>query len=263
VTPHTTLTPPPAEVADRAGLRQAIAGEWTKIRTLRSTLHTLAAVAAITVGTAVLVAATNSLQPQESVLAGTLGNAAVGQIAAGIFGVLVVTTEYASGSIHATLAAIPRRLVVLSAKTAVAAFLVFVVALAAAIGAHRAAAAILDEPGRSADAPIAALLGIALSYTAVAVLGVALGTALRHTAAATGCVIALLILPVLIGPMLGRWQPWIAGTTPAGALQKLAGNADAASALGALGAWPTLWIVCGYATAALAGSAWLLHRRDA
>jgi hypothetical protein len=29
------------------------------------------------------------------------------------------------------------------------------------------------------------------------------------------------------------------------------------------GAWPTFWIVCAYATAALAGSAWVLHRRDA
>jgi hypothetical protein len=257
------VTEPTTAPAGRAGLLHAVAAEWTKVVSLRSTVSTVAAVAVVTIGTAVLVAATNSLQPHESVLAGALGNAAVGQIAAGIFGVLVVTSEYTSGTIHATLAAIPRRLVVLSAKTSVVALLVFAVALAATVCAHRAAAGILDGQNRPADAPITTLLGIALSYTAVAVLGVALGTALRQTAAATGGVIALLILPVLIGPILGRWQPWIAGTTPVGALQKMAGTADATSTLGTLGAWPTLGIVWGYAVTALAGGAWLLHRRDA
>jgi ABC-2 type transport system permease protein len=244
------------------GLRHAIAAEWTKVRSIRSTLYTLAAVAVITVGTAVLVAATGSLQPGESVLAGALGNAAVGQIAAGIFGALVVTTEYASGTIQPTFAAVPRRGTVLVAKTVVAGVLVFLTALTAAAGAHTIAAEILTGQNRASQAPTATLLGVALSYTAVAALGVALGTALRHTAAAVASVIALLLLPTLFGPMLGDWQPWVAGTSPVGALQKLAGSADA-SVLGTLGAWPTLWLVCGYTITALAGSVWLLHRRDA
>jgi ABC-2 type transport system permease protein len=246
----------------RTGLRQAIAGEWTKVRSLRSTMYTLAAVAAITVGTAILVAATNSLQPGESILAGALGNGAVGQIAAGIFGVLVITTEYASGTIQPTFTAMPRRLTVLTAKTTIVAALTFVTALAAAVAAHRVAAEILEGQDRAPHATLPTLLGVAVSYTAVAVLGVALGTALRHTAAAIGSVIALMLLPTLLGPMLRAWRPWIVGTSPVGALQKLAGSTDAA-ALGTLGAWPTLWLVCGYTITALAGSAWLLHRRDA
>jgi ABC-2 type transport system permease protein len=245
----------------RAGLRQAIAMEWTKLCTLRSTMWTLATIATVTVGIAVLVAATTSLQPDDTILGGSLGNAAVGQIAAAILGVLAVCGEYSSGTIRATLTACPRRLVVLTAKTLVVAAVVFVVAFASAVAAFQVGTVML--PGHLPGTPMPALLGIALSYAAVAVLGVAVGTALRHTAGALSAVTAILLLPTLIGPLLGGWQRWIAGASPVAALQKLAQTSDAApEALGRLGAWPSLWLVCGYSLAALAVSGWLLHRRD-
>jgi ABC-2 type transport system permease protein len=246
-----------------AGLRQAIAMEWTKMLTLRSTMWSLVTMAAITVGIAVLVAATNSLQPDDTILGGSLGNAAVGQIAAGIFGVLLVCGEYSNGTIRATLCACPRRLVVLTAKTLVVATAVFVVAFASAVAAYQVGTVMLSGHGYPPGTPIPALLGIALSYAAVAVLGVALGTALRHTAGAITAVTAILLLPTLIGPLLGGWQRWIAGASPIAALQKLAQTSDAApETLGSLGAWPSVWVVCGYSLAALAASGWLLHRRD-
>ncbi|MBB5113415.1 ABC transporter permease subunit [Micromonospora echinospora] len=231
---------------------------------MRSTMGTLAAVAVATVGIAVLVAATASLQPDDTILGGSLGNLVPGQIAAGALGVLVVCGEYGSGTIRATFAACPRRLTVLAAKALVVAALVFVVAFTAALCAYQAATVMLSGQGYLPGKPMPALVGLALSYAAVAVLGVALGTVLRHSAAAVAAVIGFLLLPTLIGPLLGDWQRWVAGASPVAALQKLVQTSDAGShTLGSLGAWPTLWLVCGYSVAALAASAWLLRARDA
>ncbi|MFE2614200.1 ABC transporter permease subunit [Micromonospora chalcea] len=219
---ETTTTGRPRSDDDthRVGLRQALAAEWTKIRTVRSTMGTLAAVAVATVGIAVLVAATASLQPDDTILGGSLGNSVPGQIAAGTLGVLVVCGEYGSGTIRATFVACPRRLTVLAAKALVVAALVFVVAFTAALCAYQAATVMLSGQGYPPGKPMPALVGVALSYAAVAVLGVALGTVLRHSAAAVAAVIGFLLLPTLIGPLLGDWQRWVAGTSPVAALQK-------------------------------------------
>jgi hypothetical protein len=48
------------------------------------------------------------------------------------------------------------------------------------------------------------------------------------------------------------------------ALQKLSQSSDAApDAVGSLGAWPSLWLVCGYGLVALVGAALVFRRRDA
>ncbi len=258
-----TMPPRFDDETPRAGLRQALAAEWTKIRTVRSTVGTLATMAVATVGIAVLVAATASLQHDDTILGGSLGNAVPGQIAAVALGVLVVCGEYGSGTIRATFAACPRRLTVLAAKTLVVAALVFVVAFTAALCAYQAATVMLSGQGYLPGKPMPALFGIALNYAAVAVLGVALGTALRHSAAAITAVTGVLLLPTLIGPLLGGWQRWVAGASPVAALQKLAQTSDASPrTLGSMGAWPTLWLVCAYSVAALVASAWLLRTRD-
>jgi ABC-2 type transport system permease protein len=246
----------------RAGLPQALAAEWTKIRTVPSTLWTLATIAAATVGVAVLVAGTASLEHDDTVLAGSLGNAAPGQITAGILGALVVSGEYASGTIRATFAACPRRLTVLAAKALVVGALVFLVAFTSALCAYQAANVMLSGQDYQPGKPMPALLGVAVSYAAVAVLGVALGTALRHSAAAVTAVTAVLLLPTLLGPLLGSWQRWIAGASPVAALQKLTQTSATPETMNGLGAWPTLWLVCASSIVALTASAWLLHTRD-
>lgn len=107
------------------------------------------------------------------------------------------------------------------------------------------------------------MLGIALNHAAVAVLGLALGTTLRHTAAGITAVTAVVLLPTLLGPLLGSGQRWVAGSSPMAATQKLAQTSDVTpEALGSLGGWSTLGLVCAYSAAALAASAWLLHAWD-
>ncbi len=92
--------------------------EWIKLRTLRSTWWTLVitatggAVMAVTIG---LNTISRNADLTNNVLAGVIP----GLLLIGVLGVLVMTSEYTSGMIRATLAAAPRRPLLLAAKAAV------------------------------------------------------------------------------------------------------------------------------------------------
>jgi ABC-type transport system involved in multi-copper enzyme maturation permease subunit len=247
----------------RAGFTEALSSEWTKLRTVRSALWTLAAMAAFVVGIAVFVGATRSLQPDDTILGGSLTGATFGLLVGASFGVLVISREYAAGSIRATLMACPRRGVVLAAKAAVTAAVMFGVALGACFLAYQVGTVMLPD-GYALGAPMPALLGVALCFSVTGVLGLAAGTVLRHSAGAITTMVAVLLLPSLVGPLLGGWQRWVAGASPVAALQKLTQSSDAApDAVGSLGAWPSLWLVCGYGLVALVGAVLVFGRRDA
>jgi len=247
----------------RAGFGEALRSEWTKLRTVRSAPWTLAAMAACVIGVAAFVGASRSLQPDDTVLGGSLTGATLGLVVAAGFGVLVMTAEHASGTIRATLMACPRRGVVLAAKAAVTAAPLLLVALGACLVAYRLGAVMLSGHGYAPGTPLPALLGVAACFSVTGLLGLAVGTVLRHAAAAITTMVAIILLPSLLGPLLGDWQRWVAGASPMAALQKLSQTSDAApDAVGSLGAWPSLWLVCGYAAAALLGAAAVLQRRD-
>jgi ABC-2 type transport system permease protein len=233
-----------------------LASEWTKFRTVRSTAWTVVAVAALPVAVAVLVGATESLLPDDTVLAGTIGNAVVGLMPAAILGVLVAAGEYGTATIRATLAATPHRTAVLVAKAGLVAAASFVVALGANALALSLARAML--PGHPLGSPVPALAGLALLHAAVSVLGVALGFTLRHTAGGITAAIGALLLPVLLAPLL-RAHGWIAGVAPLGAAQKLV---QPDGALAGPRPWITVAIVCAYCLVALVASAVVLHRSD-
>lgn len=108
------------------GFRSVARMEWLKLRTIRSTGWILLIFAAGMIGLAILVlsqvhwaqmapAERARFDPTDNGFAGL----ALGQLAIGILGVLAVTSEFASGMIRATLAAVPRRPLVLAAKAAV------------------------------------------------------------------------------------------------------------------------------------------------
>ena len=111
----------------RIGLN-VLASEWTKIRSVRSTYWTLLITAATTIGLSALVCAVFAAQyahlsPQEkagfdpasfSLIGGILA-----QLAIAVLGVMVITSEYASGMIRTTFSAVPQRLTVLAAKATV------------------------------------------------------------------------------------------------------------------------------------------------
>jgi ABC-2 type transport system permease protein len=250
--------------AGQAGFRDVLLSEWTKLCTVRSTLWTVAALAVVTPAVAVFVGLTGSLQPDDTVLGGSLTGATVAQLVAAVLGVLVVAPEFGSGLIRTTLAASPRRWTVLGAKAALVATVVFVVALAGSTLAYVIGDALLAGDGYPQGDPLPALPGVAASVAVVGVLGLALGVILRSAAGAIGAAAGVMLVPPLLGPLFGDWQAWVVGGMPAAALQKLAQSSDAAAgAAGSLGGWPSLLLVGGYTAAMLAAAGWLLRTRDA
>jgi hypothetical protein len=196
-------------------MSHALAAEWTKLRSLRSTYWLLLVGAAVTVGLAVLITVGLGTGKVE-VTDGTFDAAGIslfgvwfGQITFAVVGVLTMTSEYATGSIRTTLAAVPRRGLLLAAKLttvgivalgigtaiSVAAFLIGQAVLA---GQHRAVG--LGDPGSAQ-----AVLSAAGYVTAMALLGVALGALLRGTVAAVLSVLALGLGASLLGGLFPAW----------------------------------------------------------
>jgi ABC-2 type transport system permease protein len=107
---------PPA--SGRAGLRGVIASEFTKIRSVRSTYWTIAALFVVSVGIATLVGfgITSQIHNQPWQAAGTDATQSIltpflflGQLIIAVIGAMVITSEYSTGMIRTSLTAMPRR----------------------------------------------------------------------------------------------------------------------------------------------------------
>jgi len=112
----------------RYGFGGVVSSELTKLRTVRSTLWTLAITIVLGIGLGAIATATTAnrwsrmsileritFDPTRTSLTGIL----LAQLALGILGVLVVSAEYGTGTILPTFAAVPKRVLVLVAKTVV------------------------------------------------------------------------------------------------------------------------------------------------
>ncbi|GAA1945691.1 ABC transporter permease subunit [Streptomyces durmitorensis] len=265
MTTTTATTTTRATAASAApGFRTALAFEWTKFASLRSTRWTLLVTGVLTVVGAVFVGLSGSLQPDDTVLGGSLTLGVISLMVAGAVGALTVCGEYASGTITATLTAVPRRGRVLAAKAALLACLLYVTGLVCCTAAYLVGGAVLEDGKYARGEPLPALFGIAGLFALVGLVGLAVGTLLKHSAGAVVTVVGVLMLPSLFGPLLGDLQRWVAGATPTAALEKLTQTSDASpETVGSLGAWPSLALVAGYTLLLLGVAAWRLRRRDA
>ena len=254
---------PPVSAGGRAGFRQALRAEYVKLSSVRVTMWLAVVMGALTPGIAVLVGLTESIQPDDTILGGGLTGAQTTLIVAAMFGVQAISGEFASGTIRATLTAFPRRVNVLAAKAVLVAGIVFVIALLSCSVAYGIGVLTLPGDVYARGDPMPALVGVACVFSAIAVMGLAIGTLLRHSAGAITAVIGVILLPELFSPLFGDLQRWVAGAAPAAAVQKLAQSSDAVpDAVGSLGAWPSLLVVCAYSAAALVAAARSLSSRD-
>ena len=243
--------------------------EWIKLRTLRSTWWALAITAA---GGAVMavVIGLNTVSRFADLTNNVLAGVIPGLLLIGVLGVLVMTTEYTSGMIRATLAATPRRPLLLAGKAAVFGAASLVVGEAAAFLAFFAGGAALrhgiSEPSLSQPGVLRAIVLGGASYCLIGLLGLGLGAIIRHTAAA----IAVLVAGVfLIGLIIGAAARGLAAYLPV----FIIGNsltttrpescAGAAQCVHFLSPWVGLAVLSLYAAVALAIGCWLLVRRDA
>ena len=106
-------------------MRGAIASEFTKLRSVRSTYWTLGALFVVSVGLGILIAAgtaanmANNPQNKAGFDATQLSLGAffeLGQLIIAVIGAMVITSEYSTGMIRTSLTAQPRRGVVYAAK---------------------------------------------------------------------------------------------------------------------------------------------------
>jgi hypothetical protein len=241
--------------------------EWIKLCSLRSTWCTLALSIAGAAGIAVAVGI-NTKGAAEDLTNNALAGVLVGLLLTSVLGVLTMTGEYSSGSIRSTLAAAPRRPLLLAAKAAAfgtvalvtgeaAAFLSFF-AGGAALG-HGIAAPTLGQPG---VLRAVALTGAGLCL--IGLLGLGLGAVIRHSAAALGVLVGV----VYVGEaFVGRVSHTVASYLPifivANSLSVTKPLCQAGSAFCPLSAWAGLGVLGLYAAGALLVGGWLLACRDA
>jgi len=203
------------------GLPDALHAEWTKLRTLASTWWLLAAAVALTVVVGAAVAATVQCRPLGCAPAQTgadpakisLAGVDLGQVAVALLAVLAVGGEYGTGMIRVTLAATPRRLVMLAAKAVVVTGWAVAVGAVAVLGSVLAGRLILPGRGLSAangyvlvplgNGPdLRAALGSVLYLALIALLALGVTTAVRDSAAGIGLVLGLLYLFPIVSAVI-------------------------------------------------------------
>ena len=255
--------------AGRYRLRHVARMEWIKLRTLRSTWWTLAITAAGGAAMAIAIGR-NTMDRTSDLTNNVLAGVIPGLLLIGVLGVVVMTSEYTSGMIRATLAAVPRRPLLLAAKAAVFGAAALAVGEAASLLAFFAGVAALrlgiPAPSLSQPGVLRAVLLGGASYCLLGLLGLGLGAIIRHTAAAIAVFVAGVFL---IGTIVGAALRGLAVYLPIFIIGNSLTTTRPESCEGDtqclhfLSPWAGLAVLGLYAAAALAIGCWLLVRRDA
>jgi ABC-2 type transport system permease protein len=262
----------------RLGFGRLMHAEWTKIRSVRSTVWSLLAFVVVAVGFSTLVAVVIAhdwnapgnhpnharlLTDPTSVIFGA--GFGLGQLAICVLGVIVITSEYSSGAIRASLLAVPHRIPMLAAKAVVfglidavlSAITVFAVFFIATGILHSHVAISLSQPGVTR-----ATIGAILYLTVLGLFALAVGGLIRHTAGAIATVIALVIVvPPLVSLIPGTIANHIHGYLPVTAGLLVTQTTQQSGDV--LSAWQGFGVFCAWTAVLLFACGWLLVRRDA
>jgi ABC-type transport system involved in multi-copper enzyme maturation permease subunit len=228
-----TITAPVAVRENRARFAHVLRSEWTKLRSVPSTMWTILAAFVVCLGLSALISAVtahayaegkqDAIRNWDPTAMSTSGGG-LAQLAIAVLGVLVITSEYATRSIRLSLAAVPHRGALLAAKAAVVGAVSLVVGELMAFASFLIGQAIISGKAPTAslsDASVfRAVAGCGIYCAAIALLGMALGAVLRSTAAAVTSLVALLyVLPGLAQALpsgvrdpITKYWPTIAGS---------------------------------------------------
>jgi ABC-2 type transport system permease protein len=213
--------------ARRPGFGATLRAEWIKFWSVRSTFWSTAMLFVLGAGLTVLVCATSaewlaSSEADESPLSFVTWGLMFAQITAIVLGALVVTSEYGTGMIRATLAATPRRGSVLAAKAIVLSSTLFVVGTVTAFAGYFGGNFFLDREGIGIalgdEGVLRAMFGSGLYMAGLGLFAAAMGFLIRHTAAALSVVLALVFVVGNMAFLLpGTWGEWTAKLMPGNA----------------------------------------------
>ncbi len=276
--PTAPTTPTGPATLDRSAVkvtqRRVLVSEWTKFRSLRSTVWTLLIAVVLMIGLGALVSAVSAShyatasatdRATFSAVGTSLSGTLFAQLAVGVLGVLLISGEYGTGMIRASLTVVPRRLPVLWAKLAVFAGAVLVVSLVASSASFLLGQSLLGRHGLgvgiTAPGALREVVGAALYLTVAGMIGVALGALLRTTAAGIATFAGVFfvvpplmqLLPASVSDHVTQYLPSYAGGSLWG------GNHGLANALSP---WVGFALLCGYAVVLVGAAAWRLRGVD-
>ena len=258
----------------RAGFGGALRSEWTKIRSVRSTVWTLGTVILLTVGISVLgnwgqsqhTDLTAAQLAQRDLIQRSMFGIILGQLVMVVFGALAITSEYSTGMIRTSLSVQPRRMHLFFAKLLVISALAFVVGEIVSFASFLIDIGFWRNKGvsLSLSSPHAmqAVVGGGLYLAGSAILAFGLGAVLRHTAGAITAGVGLLFVITILASFLpddwqnhvNKWLPFNSGGQ-VWATQHVAGQD--------LGAWSGFLVFIVYGAVAVVFGALFFKKRDA
>ncbi len=192
-----------------------LAVERIKLFTTRSPLWCTLAALAVTIGFAALLAGVDT--ENLPTIASTQFGMNFGLMVIMVMATLAITTEYRFGTIRATFQAVPNRSATLLAKTTVVALFAGVVGELAAFGAVGISKLIQSgaDLGINTAFEWRATAGVGLVYALAAVVSVAVGTLVRHSAGAVSLTLiyvllveSLVALIPNVGDDIQKWMPF-------------------------------------------------------
>lgn len=252
---------------------QVIRSEWTKIRSVASTVWTLSLAVVVTVAFGVLITTLSkheftTMDPQRRLSFDptlvSFAGMTLGQLAMIVFGVLVVSNEYSTGMIRTSLAAVPRRGAFLASKVAVATALALVVGMATSFATFFLGQAMLGSLGTTLGAPhvLRAVIGGGVYMTLIAVFSMGVAAMLRSPMLSMGILMPFFFLVsnilanVSVTKKVGQFLPDQAGSRIMQVVPRVGDDTP-------YGPWGGLGIMLLWVIAVLAGGYVLLRRRDA
>ncbi|MFE0642860.1 ABC transporter permease subunit [Streptomyces sp. NPDC058877] len=258
-----------------AAASAVLQSEWTKIRTVSSTVWTLACALLVTVAmsaalSALMKAQFNNLSEVERATFDptliSFSGMVLGQLAMVVFGVLVVGTEYTSGMIRTSLAAVPQRATFLFSKVAVAGVLALVVGLATSFLSFFLGQALLGEHRTTlgADNVLRAVIGGGLYMGLIAIFSMGVATMLRSSMLSLGILVPFFFLISRIlaavpkAKEVARYFPDQAGSKIMQVVPEAMGSDKTP-----YGPWGGLGIMLLWVVASLLGGYLVLRKRDA
>lgn len=255
----------------RTHLGHALASEWTKIKSVRSTVWTLGVFVLLVVGIGLLAGAvvsnsSSDLSGENPLSLGFFG-LLLGNMCIITLGVLTTASEYGTGMIRTTMTACPSRGRVLAAKAIVFFLVAFVVTLAAASFVAMVQASMLQ--GNGARTPsggewLKGTVGISLYIALLGLLSLIIGSIIRHSAGAITIMIGAVLAPLVIAlfmfsSSLEKVREALFEYSIPNQLSVFYSNS--LSDKGPSG-WDPLWIILGVTAVAFGGAVALLQKRD-
>jgi ABC-type transport system involved in multi-copper enzyme maturation permease subunit len=251
----------------------ALSSEWLKLRSVTSTYHAMSTAALTAVLGVLWTLYVSSLAEERGSLRAAApeeGFLPLLQISLAVLGVLTITSEYATGMIRTSLIAVPKRSTLLLAKAGIVGLTTFAAANAILFVTYAASRLIADgrhlgfnDASFTDDVPM--LLASSLSVTAMALVGLGFGAAVRSTAGAIVSVVALLfVLPGVVNYLLPPWNTRMATLLLPNLVPQMAGERlSTRLGDGLLPPWAALAVLLAYPAITLVIGHFLLKRRDA